>query len=461
MFATLLALAAAAAPLDAAADTAPSHPPPPPAGGPEFRVSKGQREVYVEPRKGAPLRGLIAAREPFEVLARVPGVGCAGDGWATTPASGFVCLEGTTVTTDAPVALPRLAQFDPPLPDEYYSYVETGDYEDDPPGTAESILPYIYGKAWRRWKGNLYASAEAYARGAAPVGQLETGLIRKNHFVREVETSRGRVLVREDGQVSPIDDVFVYPVSRHQGRDLEANPLPPDRWPAWTVDYEGAEVHTAPDPASPIAVLIPHHTPIEILSTPADSTGHWWAIPDFFGPGRPGYVDDVEGIRHPTRLPRPAVVGSDELWVDVDIAQQIFQLYRGDTLIFVTLVATGEVGWGTPKGLYRIQKKAITSDMSSRPDAAEPYYVEDVPWTMYFWPRYALHGVFWHWGFGRIASHGCVNLAPKDARHLFATLGPQLPLGWTTLWSTEADPGTTVRIRFGDAEGPDRRSVRL
>ena len=99
--------------------------------------------------------------------------------------------------------------------------------------------------------------------------------------------------------------------------------------------------------------------------------------------------------------------------------------------------------------------------MSSRPEAAEPYYVEDVPWTMYFWPRYALHGVFWHWGFGRIASHGCVNLAPKDARHLFATLGPQLPRGWTTMWSTEADPGTTVRIRFGDAEGPDRRSARL
>lgn len=427
----------------------------------ERRISPGAREVYVKPVKGTRVRGMIAPKEPFEVLERVSGTGCGGDGWARVQASGYACLEGTTVTEDEAVLLPRLARFDPPVPDEYASYIDTGTYDDDAPDDAELLLPYIYGKPWRKWKGNLYASADAYGRGAAPVGKLETGAIRKSHFVSEVETAKGRVLVREDGKVSPLDDVFVYPVSRHQGHDLQKNPLPPGTWPAWTISYDGAEVHRTPDAASDVAVLLPHHKPIVVRDVAADASGHWWEMPDFFGPGQHGYVSDVTGIRHPTKRARPAEVGPDEMWVDIDLAQQIFMLYQGDELRYVTLVASGDMGWGTPKGLYRIQKKSVTADMSSRADAAEPYYVEDVPWTMHFWPRYALHGVFWHWGLGQIASHGCVNLAPRDARYVFDTIGPQVPKGWTHMWSTEEDPGTTIRIRMGDVEGPDRRKANL
>jgi hypothetical protein len=450
-------LAAAAAP--AAEQSAPEAASPPAA--PEYRVSKGDREVYRSPVKGGRLRGRIPGGEPFAVVARVGGPGCAGDGWARVEADGYVCLEATTVTADAPVVLPRLVPFDPPLPDEYYSYVETGLYEPAPLDQAPALLPFIYGKAWRRWKGNIYASPEAFERGAASIGKIETGLVRKSHFVREIETSKGPVVERETGGVVPVDDVFLYAVSRHHGRDLVADPVPDGMIPGWTVDYEGAEVHATPDPASPIAVLLPHHRPVLLDATPADPTGHWWRIPDLLGPGRDGFVDDIDGVRHPTFLARPVEVGAAEQWADVDIAQQVFMLYQGDRLVFTTLVATGEVGFGTPKGLYRIQKKSISADMSSRADAAEPYYVEDVPWTMHFWPRYALHGVFWHWGFGRIASHGCVNLSPLDAKEMFARLDPKVPAGWSEIVPTEADPGTTLRVRSGAVTGPDKRNVAL
>ena len=48
-----------------------------------------------------------------------------------------------------------------------------------------------------------------------------------------------------------------------------------------------------------------------------------------------------------------------------------------------------------------------------------PYSIEDVPYVMYFEGSYALHGAFWHNNFGHEQSHGCVNLAPLDAKKIF------------------------------------------
>ncbi len=47
------------------------------------------------------------------------------------------------------------------------------------------------------------------------------------------------------------------------------------------------------------------------------------------------------------------------------------------------------------------------------------YYIEDVPWTMYFDGPRALHGAFWRTRFGYPQSHGCVNLSVGDAHWLF------------------------------------------
>jgi hypothetical protein len=52
---------------------------------------------------------------------------------------------------------------------------------------------------------------------------------------------------------------------------------------------------------------------------------------------------------------------------------------------------------------------------------------------MFFQAHNALHGAYWHDQFGRTKSHGCVNLAPSDARYLFEWLEPKLPAGWTAI----------------------------
>ena len=58
-------------------------------------------------------------------------------------------------------------------------------------------------------------------------------------------------------------------------------------------------------------------------------------------------------------------------------------------------------------------------------DRSDYYYLEDVPWTMYFDEKRALHGAYWHNGFGYARSHGCVNLSVGDSRWLYdwANLG--------------------------------------
>ena len=87
----------------------------------------------------------------------------------------------------------------------------------------------------------------------------------------------------------------------------------------------------------------------------------------------------------------------------------------------------------------------------------EPYAIDEVPYVMYFQQNVALHGAFWHRGFGAVRSHGCVNLAPRDARWLFDWVHPFRPEGWYGVYATDTDPGTIVWVRKSeprDGAGP-------
>src|SRR5690606_10047811 len=58
------------------------------------------------------------------------------------------------------------------------------------------------------------------------------------------------------------------------------------------------------------------------------------------------------------------------------------------------------------------------------------FELRDVPWIQYFSAGFALHGAYWHDVFGVPRSHGCVNLAPIDARIVFNWTDPPVPDGW-------------------------------
>lgn len=149
---------------------------------------------------------------------------------------------------------------------------------------------------------------------------------------------------------------------------------------------------------------------------------------------------------------RPEGVEPWERWIDVSLDKQMLVAYEGDRPVYVTLVSTGRRGskeepFETPKGQWRIRSKHISSTMDGNTASDGNYSIQDVPWAMFFEGSYALHGAFWHESFGRVRSHGCVNLGPSDARWLFYWTTPFLPEGWHGVHAHEGSPGTLVIVR--------------
>ncbi|MCS6799637.1 MAG: L,D-transpeptidase family protein [Myxococcota bacterium] len=163
-------------------------------------------------------------------------------------------------------------------------------------------------------------------------------------------------------------------------------------------------------------------------------------------------VEDLVVIRP---RPRPNDVGENEKWIDVDLTSQTLVAYEGDRPVYATLVSTGrvkdesveELNHETPVGEFRITSKHVSHTMDGDHAVDGPYSIEDVPYVMYFQLAYALHSAFWHDRFGRPRSHGCVNLAPDDARWLFRWTDPPLPPGWHGVYPTPERPGTRLYIR--------------
>jgi hypothetical protein len=151
--------------------------------------------------------------------------------------------------------------------------------------------------------------------------------------------------------------------------------------------------------------------------------------------------------------PPPEVALDSERWIDVDLASQTLVAYVGKEPVFATIVSTGKgppsSEFATHTGTFRIWAKLFTTKMDNldNEEAERHYAIEDVPWVQFFDKAIALHGAFWHRDFGRIHSHGCVNMAPIDARWVFAFTTPHLPVGWNAVLPAKIDPGAVVRVR--------------
>lgn len=136
----------------------------------------------------------------------------------------------------------------------------------------------------------------------------------------------------------------------------------------------------------------------------------------------------------------PKGIAESDVWSDVSLSRQTLVLYRGLVPFYATLVSTGSGGKGhvTPWGTYRVYQKHWSSRMSGpgRPSEDEgdagdkPYNYDEVPYVQYLVGGIAIHAAWWHDGFGTPRSHGCINVAPRDALYLFQNLEPALPEGW-------------------------------
>jgi lipoprotein-anchoring transpeptidase ErfK/SrfK len=174
------------------------------------------------------------------------------------------------------------------------------------------------------------------------------------------------------------------------------------------------------------------------------------------------WVDGRSLARPQLSAPPPEVTGENERWIDVHLADQTLVVYEGKSPIFATLVSTGTGRPGTDtatrKGTFRIWVKLLSSTMDNleSPDKLQEatpakegarYSMEDVPYVQFFDKAIAIHGVFWHDDFGKPRSHGCVNVAPRDAARLFALTSPKLTAGLAAILPARVELGTVVRVR--------------
>jgi hypothetical protein len=146
--------------------------------------------------------------------------------------------------------------------------------------------------------------------------------------------------------------------------------------------------------------------------------------------------------------PPPEVRGSHERWIDVDRVTQILTAYEGREPVYATLVSTGRTGSETPPGVFRVWGKYLTHTMDNLEDSTAQgrFRLGDVPYVQFYDGDRGLHGAYWHDGFGRARSHGCVNLAPRDAQWLFRFTAGEVPEGWVSVAVPRAE-GTVVRVR--------------
>lgn len=108
-------------------------------------------------------------------------------------------------------------------------------------------------------------------------------------------------------------------------------------------------------------------------------------------------------------------------WISINLYEQTLAVYEGGEMVYATLVSTGLDGWWTQPGVFQVYEKFEADPMQGAftLDRSDYYYLEDVPWILYFDKARALHGAYWHNGYGYPRSHGCVNLSPADAEWLY------------------------------------------
>ena len=112
--------------------------------------------------------------------------------------------------------------------------------------------------------------------------------------------------------------------------------------------------------------------------------------------------------------PPIVIIFDDDKWIDIDLSAQRLYAYEGEGVVRSFLVSTGTSAHPTVTGQYHVYVKYRYTDM-----AGPGYYLPDVPYTMYYYSGYGIHGTYWHDNFGTPMSHGCVNMRTSEAGWLF------------------------------------------
>jgi len=135
----------------------------------------------------------------------------------------------------------------------------------------------------------------------------------------------------------------------------------------------------------------------------------------------------------------------------VDLTNEYLSCYEGTNEVYFCQVSAGinfdEQGnpvdhSSTPAGDHPIWRKMVSEHMEGG-NSASGYDLPGIGWVCLFGTNgEAIHSTFWHNDFGAKRSHGCVNVAPDDAKWIFRWTTPQIAYDPGDL--TIQGPGGTI-----------------
>lgn len=230
-------------------------------------------------------------------------------------------------------------------------------------------------------------------------------------YIDRVESNGVYYLLQNGGWI-PGKGSRIGEYSRFQG--LEFRSTPPNSF-AWPLPFytDSIPVRRAPGYNTPLTdrILYPYINMVQVYDTQSADGVDW----NMIGPNQ--WVEArILATVTPNMTPPEGV--TTNRWIDVDLAEQTLAVYEDNELVFATVIASGLEPFWTRPGLFQIYQKKEIETMRNN-DPTDYYYLDNVPWTMYFDKARALHGAYWRTRFGYPQSHGCVNLSVGDAHWLF------------------------------------------
>jgi hypothetical protein len=265
-------------------------------------------------------------------------------------------------------------------------------------------VPYqediVWSRAYRRMVGHVIIYDAPHGN---PIGELDAGY----NYVTVISASDGFIQINY-GQWVEEQYITWADVSEFSGVEITEQPKRPFAWML-------AEARPSRYPGGPqddAAEIIPRYTMMSIYGVEYVDGWEWYLV----GPNQ--WIQQIR-VAKVKIIPRPEGVGPNDHWVAVDLYEQTATAYEGDQMVFASLISSGLPRWGTPEGLSQIYERHEAIRMSGASGQVDFYFIEEVPYVMYFNGDVALHGTYWHDRFGYRQSHGCVNLSIMDAWWLY------------------------------------------
>lgn len=259
-----------------------------------------------------------------------------------------------------------------------------------------------------RWYMRIEGTVPVYD---APNGNIKRTIDEGFNFVTALEQIDGWTKINGDEWVQSAHvQESNWVVSSFTGYELPDG-LPENYTIAWALVNMYPSAEPGGDPSEDFDFIYRYTT--LYIDEVATVDGHRWY---HIGSGQWVHQFNVAKILPLQNIPND--VDTDK-WIAIDLYEQTLTAYEGTKPVFATLVATGLDRWPTYEGTFNIYYRSQRKYMSWGTVGDDFYSLEEVPWTMFFDEGRALHGAYWHDGFGYRRSHGCVNMSITDAKWLY------------------------------------------